>query len=199
MCRQCVDTPLVDRGRTCLEQGAYLLNWKGCAECGDTSIPVNVDVKYLVDDVVVQEINDEWENETEHEEVTQFMHKCTKCGHEICEHYYRFAVEENMQGDGDNKITCQEFLMECVLCGKGCDTVNLPAFSSRQIDSIAGNGMNPNNIELNGVNDLHLVDNLETPQQVLGGISAQLGRVSLNSASVDHLDDGDEVADDEWD
>ena len=48
----------------------------------------------------------EW---NENEEI-QFDHVC-KCGHVVAHHFYSFEVDE------DRKL--QEFMMDCLLCGKG--------------------------------------------------------------------------------
>ena len=46
------------------------------------------------------------------EEIT-FKHVCKSCGHVICEHYHSFSFDDKHQ----------DYMMECVLCGKGVDQI----------------------------------------------------------------------------
>ena len=46
------------------------------------------------------------------EEIT-FKHVCKGCDHVICEHYHSFSFDDKHQ----------DYMMECVLCGKGVDQI----------------------------------------------------------------------------
>ena len=47
-----------------------------------------------------------------------FLDVCPNCDHHISEHYYNYEVDE----------TSQEYVMECMLCGKGGDSTKLKNF-----------------------------------------------------------------------
>eukprot|EP01086_Lenisia_limosa_P008500 TRINITY_DN30072_c0_g1_i1.p1 TRINITY_DN30072_c0_g1~~TRINITY_DN30072_c0_g1_i1.p1 ORF type:complete len:115 (-),score=16.54 TRINITY_DN30072_c0_g1_i1:6-350(-) len=99
MCQHCIVQPLEDRGSICLESGTYYVNYKGCVKCGGGMA-----------DLRVIEMATEEDEEEMSEEVT-YKHQCKKCEHIICEHFYQFQVDK---GEG-----VQDYLMECLLCGKG--------------------------------------------------------------------------------
>ena len=101
MCRRCRLVPLPDRGRTCLDTGAYLLNYKGCAECG----------KMLR---LEKRREEREEDEEDGEETVMFAHACSGCGHEVAMHHYSFVYE--------SEAAQQLHTMECTLCGKAEDT-----------------------------------------------------------------------------
>uniref|UniRef100_A0A7S0DB84 Protein Churchill n=1 Tax=Amorphochlora amoebiformis TaxID=1561963 RepID=A0A7S0DB84_9EUKA len=91
-----------ERHRTCLDTGAYLLNFKGCCKCGN-----RVALK-----MVSRKVEEEEDKDGYISEVVTFNHICAKCSHVICEHYYSFEAGED----------AQEYLMECPLCGRGAHT-----------------------------------------------------------------------------
>ena len=39
MCLNCLNTARPDRGTVCLDEGAYLVNFKACASCGVRAMP----------------------------------------------------------------------------------------------------------------------------------------------------------------
>jgi hypothetical protein len=98
MCQDCLLECRPDRGSLCLDDGAYLLNFKGCVVCGKRSRPNNDD-------------RCEQEEEGGNEECTEttFTHVCSGCGHQVASHYYRETLNVG--------YVC--YLMECSLCGKG--------------------------------------------------------------------------------
>lgn len=100
MCKECVKEVFKDRERTCLETGTWWMNYKGCKECHSMS------------DLIVTEYKKE-EDDTS-EEIT-YKHVCKKCGHEVAEHSYSFAIEDDEQ----------EYIMSCLLCGNGGDSVSI--------------------------------------------------------------------------
>lgn len=60
------------------------------------------------------------------EEITELIHKCNICYHEIGKHYYKFSVDEKYQN----------YTMECILCGVGeYSTTILPYDSSKNVSS----------------------------------------------------------------
>jgi len=101
MCRKCLLEVRPDRCTLCLDEGAYVINYKACAECGLRSHPQE------------QSRTEEEECEgSEQEEETlevNFIHACAQCGHRIATHFYREVTDA--QG--------VRYLMECMLCGKG--------------------------------------------------------------------------------
>ena len=105
MCQKCVKQQYPQRDRTCLESGSYILNFRGCTQCGVRE-PMNVK-------------NKECTTDDSGDENIQYEHVCSQCGHVVAHHMYSFTVVE-----GD-----QEYEMNCLLCGTGEDTV--AAFSPR--------------------------------------------------------------------
>ena len=102
MCRDCLFEVRPRRGSVCLETGAYVLNFRGCARCGSRQRPR-----------AVAHTREEDEDDDEVSEEITFRHVCATpgCGHVIAEHFYRYR--------GDDRL--QTYLMECVLCGFGAD------------------------------------------------------------------------------
>lgn len=96
MCQDCLFEPRPDRGTTCLDDGAYLVNFKGCFICGKRIPPRNINKTEEEDD-------DEEEQVVE----TSFHHIC-ECGHLIASHFHRETSAQSVT-----------YLMECFLCGKG--------------------------------------------------------------------------------
>jgi RecJ-like exonuclease len=107
MCKDCVDVKFPDRGSSCLEKGAYLVNYKGCANCKMLGFMEEVDRQ---------------EEQDEDEETVTFTHVCKKCGHEIAKHSYTFSH------DGE----FQEYSMECLLCGQGGSTHSILPHDPRE-------------------------------------------------------------------
>jgi len=100
MCVDCCKEPLLSRYTACHESGIYALNWAGCGKCGRRDLPVPVNLSKDTDGV------------EDEEETISFVHKCSFCEHIVSEHYYRYYIS-----DGQH-----EYIMECVLCGKGTDS-----------------------------------------------------------------------------
>eukprot|EP00516_Mucochytrium_quahogii_P005056 CAMPEP_0203757194 /NCGR_PEP_ID=MMETSP0098-20131031/10330_1 /ASSEMBLY_ACC=CAM_ASM_000208 /TAXON_ID=96639 /ORGANISM=" , Strain NY0313808BC1" /LENGTH=162 /DNA_ID=CAMNT_0050649341 /DNA_START=105 /DNA_END=590 /DNA_ORIENTATION=+ len=126
MCRRCVKETLPDRGSTCLDGGTYFLNWKACGSCGSRDIPaIDQRTQESSEMQAGGESNAEDDDDEEDLEIVRYVHKCSACGHEICEHYYKYYVEDQTQ----------EYFMECVLCGKGCQTSK-----TSQVDHVSHSG-----------------------------------------------------------
>ncbi|XP_065844662.1 protein Churchill-like isoform X2 [Oscarella lobularis] len=102
MCRNCLREDCPDRGSVCLESGVYLLNYKGCSQCGERS-SVGVSDR------------EETTNEEDGDEEVNFKHVCESCNHVIAKHEYTFTVTEEYQ----------EYTMNCLLCGYGEATVSI--------------------------------------------------------------------------
>ncbi|ELR25213.1 churchill domain containing 1, putative [Acanthamoeba castellanii str. Neff] len=100
MCRRCLVHVCPQRDRTCLSSGSYLLNFKGCGECGKMEF------------IKIAELE---KNETETDETVTYQHQCSECSHKIADHEYTFTI------DGEY----QEYAMNCVLCGYGEDRVSI--------------------------------------------------------------------------
>lgn len=106
MCLECLLEHRPDRGRTCLEEGVYMINFKGCKKCGEV-----VELK----NKKVEATEEEEVEDGEFTEELTFDHVCGKCGHVVAQHFYQFQVTP----------TKQEFMMECMLCGRGIDEIPL--------------------------------------------------------------------------
>lgn len=107
MCRNCVVVPYPDRGRMCLDNGAFLANFSGCVQCRRKD-SAKIDNR-------LQSSN------TENEEQVTMQHKCDNCGHVIAEHEFAFRICGEYQ----------EYQMECLLCGSSEDTVSIMPFDPR--------------------------------------------------------------------
>ena len=110
MCKECVLDAQLDRGKTCLETGAYVANLRGCAQCGDRAFPRTTDRERMEDDA------------TGDEEVG-FTHTCAECGHEIARHRWTFQL----------RASVQHYEMQCRLCGLGADERDLEARNEREL------------------------------------------------------------------
>ena len=86
MCRFCVRAPFPERN-ACLEAGAYLLNFKGCAKCGTRSVELDVSSRKE------EEEEEEIEKENVYTQSISFAHTCKHCGHVIAEHRYEFLPD----------------------------------------------------------------------------------------------------------
>jgi hypothetical protein len=95
MCLVCVKVKELERDRSVLDKGAYLMNYKGCAECGSATRLASVD---------------EQRTETEAVETVVYTHQC-ECGHVVAEHRYTFSCTD----------TLHVYAMTCDLCGQGED------------------------------------------------------------------------------
>jgi|AntAceMinimDraft_5_1070358.scaffolds.fasta_scaffold55780_2 DNA-directed RNA polymerase subunit RPC12/RpoP len=99
MCRECLLEERPDRDTLCLDEGAYVINYKACAQCG---LRVQPQVHSRTDE---EELLDSDEEELE----VNFVHACAGCGHRIAAHYYRELTS----------VLGVRYLMECLLCGRG--------------------------------------------------------------------------------
>eukprot|EP00300_Choanocystis_sp_HF-7_P030116 c38877_g1_i1.p1 GENE.c38877_g1_i1~~c38877_g1_i1.p1 ORF type:complete len:123 (+),score=16.43 c38877_g1_i1:1-369(+) len=97
MCRDCVKSERPDRGTTCLETGAFFMNFRGCAACTAVNIAV---------------IDREAEEDDEGNETVSFTHVCGACNHVIGKHDFTCEVIDRRH----------EYSMECRLCGIGSDS-----------------------------------------------------------------------------
>ena len=106
MCRKCLIDVRPDRGTMCLDDGAFVANFRSCAVCGLRAMP-KVGTKTIDDENDDGVVGDETI-----EEVT-FEHVCSTdgCGHVISSHWYKFRCDSEF-------MTC---VMECGLCGRGAD------------------------------------------------------------------------------
>ncbi len=113
MCKQCVKSPLPDRGSVCCDHGAYLLNLaRQCPNCGARG-PWQKEDNCATEGVEEEEKSSDGLVSTTLEEVKTYEHVCSSCGHLICRHEYSFVT------DG---IEEQRYTMACLLCGRGVDT-----------------------------------------------------------------------------
>ncbi|XP_078262434.1 protein Churchill [Rhinoraja longicauda] len=108
MCVGCVQREYPDRGNTCLENGSYLLNFGGCAECSK------------IDFVL---ITNRTQDDDDGEEIITYDHICQNCNHLIARHEYTFTVVDDYQ----------EYTMLCMLCGKAEDSISVLPDDPRQM------------------------------------------------------------------
>jgi len=138
MCRQCLLEARPDRARFVADSGAFTLNYAGCVGCKGNKQPI------VTKNRVVEE--SEEDDGGDYEEITNFEHACSVCAHVIAEHYHSFRVIRTPVSGSDAaavgsseaaaaasspaasaeaaaaavRVT-HDYLMECVLCGKGAD------------------------------------------------------------------------------
>ena len=103
----CLGELLPDRGRTALDRGHYLLNWRACANCERMTEIVEAGRETDARAAEAEEGSDDGECD----ETTTYMHRCAACSVVICEHYYNFRF--------DDELSRQVYTMSCLLCGKG--------------------------------------------------------------------------------
>jgi Churchill protein len=106
MCKHCLREAFPERQRTTLQNGAYLLNFAGCAGCKQRN-------DFLAERNLREEETDEKDEEGEsiYEHSNDYEHACKLCGHKVADHSYVFRVISNGE--------IQEYSMSCALCGKG--------------------------------------------------------------------------------
>ncbi|XP_077442750.1 protein Churchill [Stigmatopora argus] len=111
MCNGCVQKEYPDRGSTCLENGSFLMNYVGCANCHhrDFVLICNKDTE-----------------DDDGEEIVTYDHVCKNCDHVIARHEYTFSVVDEYQ----------EYTMLCMLCGKAEDSISVLPDDPRQSASL---------------------------------------------------------------
>ena len=148
MCRECLVTVRPERGRTCLETGAFVINYAGCHACKQRSSIKSVGKEVSEDE---RDNGDYEETVTFHRQLADSSHPahihcsaiapccsqslthlststaallhtdtCSVCGHAIAEHYYTFTVAHPQPHNPH--VVQQDYLMDCVLCGRAADT-----------------------------------------------------------------------------
>uniref|UniRef100_A0A3B4HAE0 Protein Churchill n=2 Tax=Haplochromini TaxID=319058 RepID=A0A3B4HAE0_9CICH len=135
MCNGCVQKEYPDRGNTCLENGSYLMNYLGCANCHHRDF-VMISNKATEDD--------------DGEEIVTYDHVCKNCDHVIARHEYTFSVVDEYQASSAvvtkpveihtvDSVTLrvffcvvQEYTMLCMLCGKAEDSISVLPDDPRQ-------------------------------------------------------------------
>eukprot|EP00743_Colponemidia_sp_Colp-15_P008223 GILK01008921.1.p1 GENE.GILK01008921.1~~GILK01008921.1.p1 ORF type:complete len:165 (-),score=22.51 GILK01008921.1:220-714(-) len=111
MCVECLVELCPDRAATCLEEGTYLHNYKGCKQCGLRDMLIARDRKHVAQEGELDEF----------EETIEFEHSCPNCSHVVSTHFYSFAVSLQEQ---TNELV-QDYQMQCHLCGKGTHVVKV--------------------------------------------------------------------------
>uniref|UniRef100_A0A8C7Z636 Protein Churchill n=1 Tax=Oryzias sinensis TaxID=183150 RepID=A0A8C7Z636_9TELE len=106
MCNGCVQKEYPDRGNTCLENGSYLMNYLGCANCHKRDFVL---------------INNKSTEDDDGEEIDH-LYVCKNCDHVIARHEYTFSVVDEYQ----------EYTMLCMLCGKAEDSISVLPDDPRQ-------------------------------------------------------------------
>ena len=106
MCNKCVKQEFPQRESLCAEDGIYLINFKGCSECG--SLNRAMDSLKQVGKKVTEELDEDITKE-----IVRFDHSCAQCGHVCATHLHEFWIESGYQ----------EYRMECSLCGQGENSI----------------------------------------------------------------------------
>ncbi|XP_041070839.1 protein Churchill isoform X1 [Carcharodon carcharias] len=99
---------LLFQGNTCLENGSFLLNYVGCAECSKRDFVL---------------IANRTQDDDDGEELVTYDHVCQNCHHIIAQHEYTFTVVDDYQ----------EYTMLCMLCGKAEDSISVLPDDPRQM------------------------------------------------------------------
>ncbi|XP_060554801.1 protein Churchill-like [Ruditapes philippinarum] len=97
MCNACVKEEFPDRESICLDNGSYMLNFAGCANCGEKSSITTINRQTSEDDA--------------DEEIITYQHICQSCSHVVANHEHVFRIEEDYQ----------VYEMLCLLCGRSDD------------------------------------------------------------------------------
>uniref|UniRef100_UPI00358E1CD4 protein Churchill n=1 Tax=Myxine glutinosa TaxID=7769 RepID=UPI00358E1CD4 len=111
MCVDCVKSQFPDRGNTCLEAGAYLLNYDRCAACQERD---------------VLQSSHRSREEVDEEEIITYNHVCQNCHHVVAKHEYTFSIIDDYQ----------EYTMLCLLCGRGEDLISVSPEDPRKMASL---------------------------------------------------------------
>eukprot|EP00042_Codosiga_hollandica_P017466 m.48191 g.48191 ORF g.48191 m.48191 type:complete len:111 (+) comp47686_c0_seq5:274-606(+) len=106
MCLKCVSEKAPDRGTTCNDTGAFMMNYLGCIECKSLQLVSTA----------------RQETEEDGEELLEFAHTCQNCNHKVATHKYTFYVRDSFQ----------EFSMTCILCGRGAHSASVMPNDPRQ-------------------------------------------------------------------
>ena len=189
MCKDCCVEPFIDRGETVHESGSYLVNFKGCKQCGVRSM-IKIKNKEIEGD-------EDIDNEVE----ITFDHHCSKCDHKICQHFYSYELDED-----DNY---HKYLMECQLCGRGVFEQFAGIKQGYDQNVLTQLGMNQNN---NNDNEDETKDDQKESEQNVNVDKDGNKKIVLNLSAMKQLstqtvsdnengidDTNNEVADDEWD
>jgi len=146
------------------------------------------------------------ENDGAYSETVTYKHKCSSCGHEICEHFYEF--------EADGRV--QEYLMECPLCGRGSHTVQLEQRLEGFRPDLSNQEEGTSGLEMEGREKQQMEareqnaregkegDAVDTePKTVVTAknapfLSAELEALKLAVANTASLSDDDNDDDDDW-
>jgi hypothetical protein len=182
MCKHCVKTPFPDRGDCCLDAGVYLLNYIGCIECKKrgTLLPKH------------KTTTEDEGDDGEYEEELTFDHCCPSCGHCVAEHFYSFNVGK------ENHLTVQNYLMSCLLCGKGGDRRIIETEETTpEVSAETKSSTNaPSDASSDAPSDGSTTATT-TPYLTFAGSSSMLARVS--KVVVQQIEHAQEEEDDDWD
>ncbi|KAM9420722.1 protein Churchill isoform 1-T1 [Salvelinus alpinus] len=96
-----------NKGNTCLENGSYLMNYLGCANCHQRDFVL---------------ISNKATEDEDGEEIVTYDHVCKNCDHVVARHEYTFSVVDDYQ----------EYTMLCMLCGKAEDSISVLPDDPRQ-------------------------------------------------------------------
>eukprot|EP00056_Hartaetosiga_gracilis_P021441 m.24171 g.24171 ORF g.24171 m.24171 type:complete len:163 (-) comp9082_c0_seq1:40-528(-) len=158
MCKDCLKTPLPDRGTTCLSTGVYLVNFAGCGKCKKFSMPIaeKVDSKeddspFSSDDESEEEkkriIDTDDANNREDEQVNEGQEEKQKTNadddedneddehvlfNHRCQECNHLICQHEYTFEVDPSGTYQEESMSCWLCGQGSRTSSILPFDPRE-------------------------------------------------------------------
>ena len=119
MCKSCLREAFPERQRTTLERGAYVLNFAGCAQCGQRSD--------FLSETSKKRVENEDDDDGSYDEEIEYSHACKSCNHIVAQHQYEFRIIMREEAT----MTTQEYSMTCALCGKGQDSCYVTSSASR--------------------------------------------------------------------
>ncbi|KAI9197502.1 uncharacterized protein BJ171DRAFT_519758 [Polychytrium aggregatum] len=139
MCKRCLRSYMPDRGTFVADNGAYMLNFAGCAKCmhmeldavlrrkpvatksePETDAPIHGAQSDSIDGADDPDDPNEADDSDE-EGAETFEHVCRNCKHIVATHIHRF----------EETAAYQESSMECGLCGFGQSTASIMPYDRR--------------------------------------------------------------------
>ena len=148
MCVACLLTVRPERGRTCLETGAYLLNYAACQGCQGRGAVISrqrEEEEDEDDDGDYEQTISYTRPHGSHDTFSPLLPRrplsppplplscadvCGLCGHEIASHWYTFSVTHPTlvpnavlaPPPSSSTRVQHEYMMDCSLCGRASDT-----------------------------------------------------------------------------
>lgn len=117
MCEGCLVETRPNRGKTVLDGGTFLINFKSCARCAVRAVTVVKNRNLEEDDVDSETLT--FNRSFLHFICIVFTNfpedHCRQCDHLVAQHFWSFYVVDGVQ----------EYVMDCALCGHGANSVRI--------------------------------------------------------------------------